>query len=183
MTDEHTMKLTDFDYLIGDHHLQMMKMAEGISGEQSLLDQYIRGFAWEGMAVKFCNNAEGVISRRIEPDQPPDLGVPSIPLLNEHFPEHFRLFCETVERIRVGAFTAADMEQQWEEVWFNAYLYGDAMAELQNAPKAGLPYCAGYACGYHLVKHYLKKTGKSVTEATLLPAKDILDAAEDFWND
>ncbi|WP_423243751.1 DUF2268 domain-containing putative Zn-dependent protease [Clostridium estertheticum] len=21
-----------------------------------------------------------------------------------------------------------------------------------------LPYCAGYACGYHMVKHYLKKT-------------------------
>lgn len=27
MTDEPTMKLTDFDYLIGDHHLQMMKAA------------------------------------------------------------------------------------------------------------------------------------------------------------
>ena len=27
MTDEHTMKLTDFDYLIGDHHLQMTKAA------------------------------------------------------------------------------------------------------------------------------------------------------------
>lgn len=65
----------------------------------------------------------------------------------------------------------------------NAYLYGDELAKLQNFPQAGLPYCAGYACGYHLVKHYLKKTGKSVIEATLLPAKDILDAAEDFWND
>lgn len=65
----------------------------------------------------------------------------------------------------------------------NAYLYGDEMAKLQNYPQAGLPYCAGYACGYHLVKHYLKKTGKNVIEATLLPAKEILDAAEDFWND
>lgn len=27
MTDEFTMKLTDFDHLIGDHHLQMMKAA------------------------------------------------------------------------------------------------------------------------------------------------------------
>lgn len=27
MTDESTMKLTDFDYLIGDHHLQMVKAA------------------------------------------------------------------------------------------------------------------------------------------------------------
>lgn len=65
----------------------------------------------------------------------------------------------------------------------NAYLYGDEMAKLQNYPQVGLPYCAGYACGYHLVKHYLKKTGKSVVEATLLPAKEILTAAEDFWND
>lgn len=65
----------------------------------------------------------------------------------------------------------------------NAYLYGDEMAKLQDYPQVGLPYCAGYACGYHLVKHYLKKTGKSVVEATLLPAKEILDATEDFWND
>ena len=27
MTNEPTMKLTDFDYLIGDHHLQMVKAA------------------------------------------------------------------------------------------------------------------------------------------------------------
>lgn len=65
----------------------------------------------------------------------------------------------------------------------NAYLYGDELARLQHFPPAGLPYCAGYACGYHLVKHYLKKTGKSVAKATLLPAQEILDAAEDFWND
>lgn len=67
----------------------------------------------------------------------------------------------------------------------NAYLYGDELAKLQNQnfPQMGLPYCAGYACGYHFVKHYLKKTGKSIVEATLLPAKEILDAAEDFWND
>lgn len=64
----------------------------------------------------------------------------------------------------------------------NAYLYGDELAELQNFPQAGLPYCAGYACGYHLVKHYLEKTGKSVVEATLLPAKEILGVTEDFWD-
>ncbi len=65
----------------------------------------------------------------------------------------------------------------------NAYLYGDEMAALQNYPQVGLPYCAGYACGYHLVKHYLKKTGKHIVEATLFSAKEILDATEDFWNE
>lgn len=65
----------------------------------------------------------------------------------------------------------------------NAYLYGDEIAALQNYPPVGLPYCAGYACGYHLVKHYLKKTGKSIVEATILPANEILEIAEDFWNE
>lgn len=64
----------------------------------------------------------------------------------------------------------------------NAYLYGDEMAALQNYPPVGLPYCAGYACGYYLVKHYLRKTGKSIVEATVLPASEILEAAEDFWS-
>lgn len=64
----------------------------------------------------------------------------------------------------------------------NAYLYGDEMAALQGFKSAGLPYCAGYACGYHLIKHYLKKTGKSIVEATILPACEILKDAEDFWD-
>ena len=64
----------------------------------------------------------------------------------------------------------------------NAYLYGDEMAALQNYPPVGLPYCAGYACGYHLVKYYLQKTGKSIVEATLLSANEILSAV-DFWNE
>ena len=63
----------------------------------------------------------------------------------------------------------------------NAYLYGDEIAALQNYPEVGLPYCAGYACGYHLVKHYLRKTGKDIVEATLLPANEILEVVEDFW--
>lgn len=65
----------------------------------------------------------------------------------------------------------------------NAYLYGDEMATLQNYPVVGLPYCAGYACGYHLIKYYLEKTGKNIVEATLLPATEILEAVEDFWNE
>lgn len=65
----------------------------------------------------------------------------------------------------------------------NAYLYGDEMAALQGFEPVGMPYCAGYACGYHLIKYYLKKTGKSIVEATILPAKEILDAVEDFWHE
>lgn len=65
----------------------------------------------------------------------------------------------------------------------NAYLYGDEMAAMQNYPCVGLPYCAGYACGYHLIKYYLEKTDKSIIEATLLPASEILKTVEDFWDE
>lgn len=88
------------------------------------MERYITGFAWEGLAVKFCNNAEGVLSRRLEPGEPANQGVTSIPLLNRRFEEHFRLFCDTVEGIRAGTFTEEDMDRQRGEVWMNPYLLG-----------------------------------------------------------
>ena len=65
----------------------------------------------------------------------------------------------------------------------SAYLYGDEFAMLSNYNPVGLPYCAGYACGYYLIKYFLKKTGMSIEEATILPAEDIMSQTEDFWND
>lgn len=63
-----------------------------------------------------------------------------------------------------------------------AYLYGDELAQLQGYFPVGLPYCAGYACGYHLIKHYLKKTGKTIEEATFAPTAEIMKEAGDFWD-
>ncbi len=62
-----------------------------------------------------------------------------------------------------------------------AYLYGDEMARMQGFPEAGLPYCAGYAVGYHLIKYYLQKTGIAIEEATILSHEKILKEAEEFW--
>ncbi|MEG1311665.1 MAG: DUF2268 domain-containing protein [Romboutsia sp.] len=63
-----------------------------------------------------------------------------------------------------------------------AYLYGDEMAQIQGYFPVGLPYCAGYACGYYMVKYYLEKTGKSIVEATLLSYDEIIDEIKDFWD-
>ncbi|MDR3597226.1 DUF2268 domain-containing protein [Clostridium sp.] len=64
-----------------------------------------------------------------------------------------------------------------------AYLYGDEFAKLRGYFPVGLPYCAGYACGYYMIKHYLTKTGKSIEEATLTPTSEIMKEIEDFWNE
>lgn len=64
-----------------------------------------------------------------------------------------------------------------------AYMYGDEIAKMRNYVPAGMPYCAGYACGYHMVKYYLEKTGKSIIEATILPAEEILKEVDGFWEE
>lgn len=64
-----------------------------------------------------------------------------------------------------------------------AYMYGDEMAKMRNFFPVGLPYCAGYACGYYLIKYYLQKTGKSIVEATLIPSQEILNETQEFWNE
>ncbi|SHJ94453.1 Uncharacterized protein YjaZ [Clostridium cavendishii DSM 21758] len=64
----------------------------------------------------------------------------------------------------------------------SAYLWGDEFAQLQGYFPVGLPYCAGYACGYYMIKHYLQKTGKSIEEATLIPASEIMKEMDDFWD-
>ncbi|OWA33873.1 Zn-dependent protease [Saccharibacillus sp. O16] len=68
----------------------------------------------------------------------------------------------------------------WEKI--APRLYGDEIASLQGFVPAGLPYGAGYACGYHLIRHYLRKTGEPVERATLKSADEILRVAEDYWD-
>ncbi len=64
----------------------------------------------------------------------------------------------------------------------SSFLYGDEIMAIRGVEPIGMPYCAGYACGYQLIKHYLKKTGKTIFEATITPTADILKEIEDFWN-
>ncbi|MDI0268094.1 DUF2268 domain-containing protein [Clostridioides difficile] len=62
-----------------------------------------------------------------------------------------------------------------------SYLYGDDIAKMQGYFPVGLPYCAGYACGYYMIKYYLEKTNKSIVEATLLPYTEIIEGMKAFW--
>lgn len=64
----------------------------------------------------------------------------------------------------------------------SSFLYGDEIMALRGGAPVGMLYCGGYACGYALIQHYLKKTGKSIYEATITPTADILNQTEDFWN-
>lgn len=60
-------------------------------------------------------------------------------------------------------------------------LYGDEIAAARGYEPRGHPFCAGYACGYAMMKYYIGKTGKSALEATVAPTQEIMRAVEGFW--
>ena len=63
----------------------------------------------------------------------------------------------------------------------SAYLYGDEIMALRGGQPIGMPCCGGYACGYALIRLYLKKTGASIYDATVTPTAEIIRQTEDFW--
>ena len=55
-----------------------------------------------------------------------------------------------------------------------AYIFGDPMADEWGFEKIGMPAFGGYTVGYHLVKAFLERSGKSIEEATFMPANEII---------
>ena len=60
------------------------------------------------------------------------------------------------------------------------YLFGDTISTHMGRSKMGVPDFAGYAIGYRVVRQYLRQTGKTVAEATFVPAGEIIAASEFF---
>lgn len=54
------------------------------------------------------------------------------------------------------------------------YIFGDHFADQWQFEKIGMPPFGGYAVGYHVVQAYLRRTGKSVEEATFVPSDEIV---------
>ena len=53
------------------------------------------------------------------------------------------------------------------------YIFGDHPM-VPEAESLGIPYCGGYAVGYHAVQAYLRKTGITVEKATILDGDEIM---------
>ncbi|WP_455538014.1 DUF2268 domain-containing putative Zn-dependent protease [Terrisporobacter sp.] len=73
---------------------------------------------------------------------------------------------------------------------FATWIYGEEIlgpwvtteiATAQEYFPEGLPFCAGYSCGYYMIKYFLEKTGKSIIEASLMPYAEIKKDLYGFW--
>ncbi|MBI1257162.1 MAG: hypothetical protein GC204_06800 [Chloroflexi bacterium] len=94
------------------------------------------------------------------------------------------LYGEAVVGYYVTDFDEAELEQAKQVIGgalnvtgFNAvrgYIFGDALSGTWGFEKAGVPNFAGYGIGYRVVQAFLKRTGKTVAEATFLPAETII---------
>lgn len=63
------------------------------------------------------------------------------------------------------------------------YIFGDHPM-LPESEALGIPYCGGYAAGYHAVQAYIRNTGKTVAEATkaFIDEEDIVKQSGYFSN-
>jgi uncharacterized protein YjaZ len=60
------------------------------------------------------------------------------------------------------------------------YIFGGPLAAAHGFGAGDLPAFAGYVLGYEVVQAYKKRTGKSVVEATFVPADEIIEESEYF---
>jgi len=62
----------------------------------------------------------------------------------------------------------------------SAYMFGDELAKQQGYAPVGLSFCAGYGVGYAVVQAFLKNSGKTIFEATLLDSGEIIAGSRLF---
>lgn len=157
------------------HHIYVERLVgsyQEFFKDFSLLEKYIFRFSGEGLAIKFCNNAEGILSKPINPNIPSNSGLTGMECLNKHFEENFTLFCDTIKKINAGLMTENEMEEQFVNYWQNPFVYGS------EAPLGQTPvYSFGneiygciydtfglevvFECFYHPARviYYFNKTG------------------------
>lgn len=60
------------------------------------------------------------------------------------------------------------------------YIFGDDASGFAGDAPIGLPFCAGYTIGFHVVQSYLRRTGRTIVEATFTPAAGIVAESRYF---
>ena len=132
-----TMEELPYIILHEMHHLQVQKIIGSygsFTAHFGPAERYIFRFTGEGLAIKFCNNAEGIVSKRLDHNIDANIGIPAMSVLNRHFPEHFTLFCDTLDKIEKGMISDSEIEEQFRTYWWNPNLYPEEMKDLPQTP-------------------------------------------------
>ena len=91
--------------------------------------------------------------------------------ISEFDPEGF----ETARRIIGQGLEATGFDV------IRGYIFGDELAERFGfTPAGGMPTYGGYTVGYRVVRAFLERSGRSIEEATFLPAQEIIQGSGFF---
>lgn len=60
------------------------------------------------------------------------------------------------------------------------YIFGDQLMHTDGVESTGIPALAGYSIGYHAVQAFLKNTGISIEEATVIDGETIMEKSSYF---
>lgn len=104
------------------HHVGMLSLMHELDWNKlSLENQFYFYFSGEGLAVKYCNNAQGILSQNLHPDMPNvGLDPDSWTYLMDDFPHAFDRFIDTIRRIRGGDLcTHGDLMDELNSYWHN----------------------------------------------------------------
>ena len=141
------------------HHVAMMNYESEYIDAFTLEEWFIHFFSGEGLAVKFCNNAQGTISKPIYENRPVNEGLDSFTMtyLNEKFDEALDTFHTTLAAIRGGRMTKEDVWKHLMTYWFNFHTDDQ---QCDEAPK--LQQSLAYSFGNDFYGAIYDAFGKSV---------------------
>lgn len=103
------------------YHVAMMAYEAAYISDFTLEQWFIHFFSGEGLAIKFCNNAQGTISKPIYTHIPVNAGldVYTMDYLNSKFGEAWEVFERTQSAIRAGKMNKDEVWAHLMDYWFN----------------------------------------------------------------
>ena len=106
------------------HHIGFEKLFKDLDfNDYSLEEMFYLFFSGEGLAVKYCNNGEGIITKRIY-DSEPNIGMGDFTwkYLNNDFDNTYRHFREDIEKIRNGEISdITEFQKCISEYWMGLH--------------------------------------------------------------
>lgn len=117
-----------------NHELHHIVFASNIHKKTDDLESYfLQSFASEGLAIKFINNARGIISKTLDSTSKinNDLDASSMKYLNDHFFETLDMFLKTINDIRNHKINSIDeIDKQKQSYWLNRYVEGQSEEDI-----------------------------------------------------
>jgi len=108
------------------HHVAMMKYESTYVNDFTLEQMFIHSFSCEGLAIKFCNNAEGNFSKSLYSHIPVNAGLDTFTMdyLNGKFEEALGVFENTLSGIRAGKISQDEFWTHYNDYWLNFHADG-----------------------------------------------------------